>query len=279
MRDGFLTVEGALSPDEVQIYLDAIDRVVEVRGDFDGKKGYGPHHIVSLDPAFTELIDHPRHVGFGYDIYGEQTKLHGSNFLLRPRDSNVNIWHHDGPRALPYDVFSPVLPMQLKVAYWLTDLPHPEMGNFVYAPGSHRLQYLDTYDTHESVAGEVITTPTAGTMTFMHNALWHRVDENHSDIIRRNIFITYSPAWITNGDRHHSDAEWLKSLNREQQILMREYRTPYENAKPPGDHFPLFLDRDTKTDRDDGKYRDHVELHRRKRETWVEKAGRKERVS
>ena len=157
----------------------------------------------------------------------------------------------------------------------MTDVPRHEMGNFVYIPGSHRQQYLDTYDTHEPVEGEVITTPTAGTMTFMHNSLWHRVEENHSDIIRRNMFITYSPAWITNGDRHHSDPEWLDTLTRERRILMREYKTPYENAKPPGAHFPLYLDRETGADRDPEKYRDHVELHRRKRETWAEKASQR----
>jgi hypothetical protein len=85
---------------------------------------------------------------------------------------------------------------------------------------------------------------------------------------------TYSPAWITNGDRLHSDEAWLDTLTREQRILMREYKSPYENAKPPASNFPLYLDRDTESDRDDGVYRDHVELHRRKRETWVEKISR-----
>ena len=123
MRDGFLTIENALSPDEVQLYLDAIDRVVEERKEFDGAKSHSTKNLVTTDLTFTALIDHPRHVGYPYDIYGEQLKLHSSHFLLRPRGSNVNIWHPDGPRALPYGVFSAELPLQLKIAYWLTDLP------------------------------------------------------------------------------------------------------------------------------------------------------------
>ncbi|MCJ8329498.1 MAG: phytanoyl-CoA dioxygenase family protein [Lentisphaeria bacterium] len=271
MRDGFLTIENALDTDDVNMYLDAMERATEEKGDFDGVKSYSQSNIINGDPVFRDLIDHPRHVGFAYDIYGEQLKMHGSSFLLRTKGSNVNIWHFDGPRVLPYEVFSPDVPLQLKVAYWLSDVPEERMGNFVYLPGSHTKRYVDEYDTHEPIEGEVITTPKPGTMTLMHNALWHRVDENHTDVIRRNIFLSYSPAWITNADHFHSDKDWLETLSREQRIMMREYNSAYDNAKPPPDHFPLFLDRDTESDRDPGNYREHVQLNRRKRDTWVEK--------
>jgi hypothetical protein len=35
--------------------------------------------------VFTELIDHPRHIGFAYDMFGELLKLHISQFFVRPK--------------------------------------------------------------------------------------------------------------------------------------------------------------------------------------------------
>ena len=72
-------------------------------------------NIVERDPVFTDLIDHERHVGYAYDLFGELLKLHQSQFFLRPPGGKqYNQWHPDGARALPYGVFSPELPLQIK---------------------------------------------------------------------------------------------------------------------------------------------------------------------
>ena len=39
---------------------------------------------------------------------------------------------------MPYGTFSPDLPLQIKIGFWLTDLPQAKMGNLVVLPGSHR---------------------------------------------------------------------------------------------------------------------------------------------
>ncbi len=40
--------------------------------------------IDELTAAFAALIDHPRHVGYAYDLFGELLKLHQSQFFIRP---------------------------------------------------------------------------------------------------------------------------------------------------------------------------------------------------
>ena len=55
---------------------------------------------------------------------------------------------------------------------------------------------------------------------------------------------------ICEGDRYASSPEWLKTLNREQRIIMRSYSYGYARAKPPAEDFPLFLDRETGSDSD-----------------------------
>ncbi|MDP6018316.1 MAG: phytanoyl-CoA dioxygenase family protein [Candidatus Latescibacteria bacterium] len=270
-QDGIIFLEDALSPAEVTRYSDALDRIAAADDRFDPGETFGRENVVELDPALAELIDHPRHIGYAYDLFGELLKLHISQFFIRPPGMKKhNLWHPDGARALPYGVFSPRLPLQIKIGYWLTDLPEDNMGNLVVVPGSHREQYFDPYDTHESVDGELIVKVKAGTLTVMHSSIWHRVEPNTSATARKNIFYAYCPAWITAADRILSNPEWLQGLTREQRIIMRSYEYGYSHAKPPASEFPLFLDRNTGSDNDAGRYRDHVRLHRRKRRTKAE---------
>jgi len=270
-QQGYLQFDDVLDPDAIARYRDAIWACARRHAPWKPDQHFSRQNLVREDPVFHDLIDRASHIGFAYDLYGELTKLHLSNGMLRPQGGWYNLWHPDGPRAVPYQVFSPDLPLQLKIAYWLTDVPRPRMGNLVIVPGSHRQQYFDAYDTHESVPGELILTPKAGSMLVMNASVWHRVETNETEHVRANIFLTYSPAWIVSEDRHTDDPAWLATLSREQRILMRSYRHPYDNQKPPAGDVPLYLERDTLADRDPGKYRDPVELHRRKRLTWVER--------
>lgn len=270
--DGFIILENILSDDEIDTYLAAIERVTSKDDSYKAGEYYALENIVERDSVFANIIDNPRHVGFAYDIYGELLKLHQSQLFLRtPQEGHNNQWHPDGARALPYGVFSPRLPLQIKIGYWLTNLPEEQMGNLVVQPGSHRKQYMDAYDTHESVEGQYVLKVKRGSMSIMHSSIWHQVQANNSAVTRKNIFIAYCPSWLTAADRLSSDPEWLETLNREQRIIMRSYDHAYHCAKPPASEFPLFLDRETGQDHDEGVYREHVALGRRKRITTAEK--------
>ncbi|MEM7537301.1 MAG: phytanoyl-CoA dioxygenase family protein [Chloroflexota bacterium] len=272
IEDGFLIIEDALTQDEVDEYLDAVDRVSQVHPKYVPGEYLSVQNFVELDPILSSLIDHPRHVGYVYDVYGEQLKLQLSEMFLRtPSGGRNNKWHPDGARALPYGIFSPILPLQIKIGYWLTDLTSPKMGNFVCMPGSHRQQYFPGYDTHESLPNEKILQVRPGAMTIMHGGIWHRVEANESDITRKNLFLAYCPSWVIAADRLTSDPEWLATLTREQRIIMRSYTHGYDHAKPPREDFPLYLDRETGLDHDPDMYPDHVTLQRRKRKTTYEK--------
>ena len=272
-REGYLILENALSAEEVERYLEVIDRLTAGDPKYKPDAFYARENIVELDPVFAELIDHPCHVGFVYDFYGELLKLHISQFFIRPRGGNYNLWHPDGARAVPYGVFSPHLPLQIKIGYWLTDLPHARMGNLVMRPRSQNQQYFEGYDTPDSVPDELILCVPKGSMTLMNGNVWHRVENNESDVVRKNIFLAYCPSWVVAADRLQNDAEWLKTLNREQRIIMRSYSYAYDHTKPPARDFPLFLDRQTGLDHDSGLYGDHVKLHRRKRKLAHEKVS------
>ncbi len=245
-REGFLLIEDAIPPAEVRRLSSAIQRIAADHLRERPGVAFTPWSgIAHLDPVFAELIDHPRHVGFAYDLYGELLKLHNSQAFIRPPGKSETKWHNDGARAVPYAVYAPRLPLQLKVAYWLTDLPQPEMGNLVIFPGSHRSQGFAAYTRPAALQGELPVCVNAGTMMLIHGNLFHRVMDNASDQTRFNLFYTYCPSWVCEADRLACDPDWLGSLTREQRILMRSYRHPYDRTKPPADDFPLYLDRET----------------------------------
>jgi phytanoyl-CoA dioxygenase PhyH len=250
-RDGYLFIPNALCPEEVRLYTETIDRVAAEHPDYRPGKPLTPWNgVAHLHPVLTELIDHPRHVGFGYDLYGELLKLHNSQFFLRPPGKSGTKWHNDGARAVPYAVYAPVIPLQLKVAYWLTDLPRERMGNLVIAPGSHRSQHFPAYTKPVDVPGQVAVCVPAGTMMLINGNLFHTVQDNDSEVTRYNLFYTYCPSWVCEADRLSCDEEWLATLTREQRIIMRSYKNPYDRTKPPAEDFPLYLDRETGLDHD-----------------------------
>ena len=270
MENGMLVFENALSRDEVERYVDAIDRVCASDPKFVSGQDYRLSHAVAADPVLSELIDHPRHLGFAHDLYGELLKVQRSDVFVRGRKTDRSTWHPDSPRATPYAVFSPELPLRLCIGYWLTDLPHPGMANFIYMPGSHRTQEFEHYYTHESVPGEVPLCVPAGTITVMHCGTCHRVDVNETDVLRKNIFVSYCPSWLWEGDRRQSDPQWLDTLNREQRIIMCSFPTAHDRTNPESADVPLFLSRDTGTDSDaDANF--GVPLRVRKRKTMPEK--------
>ena len=83
-EEGIVVIEDALTNDEVRQYIEAIDRVATTLPEYRDNAYCNPENIVEFDPVFTGLIDHPRHIGFAYDLYGELLKLHQSQFVLRP---------------------------------------------------------------------------------------------------------------------------------------------------------------------------------------------------
>jgi hypothetical protein len=98
--------------------------------------------------------------------------------------------------------------------------------------------------------GELPVCVKAGTMMLIHCNLFHTVMDNDSEVTRSNLFYTYCPSWVCEADRLSCDEGWLNCLTREQRIIMRSYRNPYDRTKPPADDFPLYLDRDTGLDHD-----------------------------
>ena len=188
--------------------------------------------------VLRDLIGNDRHIGFPYDLYGDQLKLVQSDLFIRPPRGIVTQWHIDGPRAVPFRVFSPILPLKLRVGYWLTDVDSIEMGNYVYIPASHLPDYELEHGGTGVIPGQRIVCGPAGTISVAHTNLWHRIDPNTSNRTRVTLFLTYCPSWLAG--YYTYPREWLDQLDREQRIIMRPYDHGEELIRPPKEDLPLF---------------------------------------
>ncbi|WP_336047952.1 phytanoyl-CoA dioxygenase family protein [Streptomyces sp. CA2R101] len=261
-RDGILVIENALTATEVETLVAAVEK----------QRNPTSWNIVETDVRFTPLIDLPAHIGYVYDVYGEMLKLLRSEFFKRePQQPIRNRWHFDGPRVLPFEVFSPKVPLRIKVGYWLTPLTTENRGNLVYIPGSHHWAHLPQYHTHEPHPQERQLTIGPGAMTLMWSGIWHRVAENNGEDTRLNLFLEYGPSWIVSSDRVSSDPEWMSGLSRTRRILMRDYEHPNNLVKLPEGDVPLYLPRPGELDPEAELYTDNVPPALRKRSTWLER--------
>lgn len=237
-KDGLLHVPDVLSEEEVDRYLAMAQDCFSGR-QYDGQHTNKVENVIAAHPAFREFIDLPTHIGYAYDIYGDQVRLSQNDLFMRPPGSVVNHWHIDGPRAVPYRVFSAVLPLKLRVGYWLTDLPDDNMGNLVYLPGSHRADYSPEHAGIGEIAGQRSLLCRKGSMTIFSANLWHRIQPNKSDVTRINVFLSYTPSWVNGYYFHNVDA--MPDLTREQRIILRPYGDSQEDfSRPPATDQPLY---------------------------------------
>ena len=267
-RDGIVKLPTKLTDEEIGRLLDAAQESIDAGPTYDPKKTHRLVQIVEKHPAFTELIDHPRHIGYAYDVFGEQIKLMQSDMFYRPKGSYQNDWHCDGPRVVPFRTFAPDLPLKMRVGYWLTDQPRDGMGNFVYVPGSHRDPWAE-YPGKGSYPGEQVLTCERGSVFVFSGNIWHRVSTNDADLTRITLFITYCPSWVVGYE--FPSPGWVSTLNREQRIIVRPYGEDLEAfTRPPKEDLPLYLDRDTMDE--NGPYVSNIEeRHKRRRLTLPER--------
>lgn len=295
LENGVVLIQDAISSQDVSRYLDALQRIKERHSCLSEHDrslyGHSPEPytvlkdksdensfcnftgIVGLDRELEELIDHERHIGFVYDIFGELTKLHISEAFIRPDCRGSNPWHVDGPRMVPFTTYSNVMPLTVRIGYNLTDTLHESMGNLVVLPGSHRRQYFRQADSWERVDGERILLGKSGSMSIQFGSLWHRVDGNTSGVARSNISIGYCPSWVTAGDQveRNPRSDWVGGLTRERRIILRAYDHPYDFSKPPVEDIPLYLDRNEDPYPERFEYPQSVAYNRQKHPTLLER--------
>src|SRR5476649_1139560 len=161
--DGYLQLEGALSPPEVTFFSDLLDK-----------------------PAIFDLI---------LDLMGPYIQFSMSQAIIRAStDMFPGYIHTDGGEAQKsIRVSETSRPLAVKVMYLLTDVTEPDSGNFTIFPGSHLRPFPERAERipNPKTPGTVPLLGKAGDAYVFPHAIWHGPSPNHSGKARKTILYNY----------------------------------------------------------------------------------------
>lgn len=210
-RDGFLVLRDLIPQDMVTRLISAADRLstegMEKAG-LSERKHWQQRGCLPEDPAFLELISHPRVLPLAVGILGWDIHLMTSHLIVRPPtpDADANFkgegWHRDGGQS-SWEMTEPHPRILFKIAFFLSDQSEPGRGNTQVVPGSNRLTgplAKAPNAPHPYGAIEVCGKP--GDAFLFEQRTWHAVGPNYSDITRKTLFIGYGFRWVYPMDFH-----------------------------------------------------------------------------
>ena len=219
-EQGYLIVENALSPERVESLAGAVDRLYgEALSDGGTKPGqqWGSTDILRKDDALLDLVDCPTTLPKVWGILGWNIYLYHAHMHVKPpaseeADPNEGWmeWHQDSGRVNLEVKTYPAPRLSLKIAYFLTDVSEPGMGNFHIIPGSHVSKEIPEFsevgiDPRERKPDKIPeegmpVCVNAGTAMFFDRRLWHGRSANHSAFTRKALFFGYAYRWIRQKD-------------------------------------------------------------------------------
>jgi ectoine hydroxylase len=224
---GLLTVENALSPEQVAALTTASDRLYaqKIASGHESNKALFYPNFIPDDPLFADLVDYEKILPKVWGLLGWNIYLYHAHLIVTPpsgqaKDDKTFGWHQDSGRVNQEIECHPRPRLSLKVAYFLSDTSEPGRGNFWTVPGSH----LD--DTQERSAdgigqpeGAVPVLAKPGTAVFFDRRLWHSASPNWSDVTRKVLFYGYGYRWIRTKDDMTVQSLWEQSDPIRRQML------------------------------------------------------------
>lgn len=252
-EQGYLIVRQALDADTVGRLIDAGDRLIasdlqtnrqtNSNGQYDSFR-----NCVTLDAAFAGLIDHPYILPLVVQLLGANLHLMTSHLIYKKPDppgtppaKRLPGWHRDYLQAMRDMGHAAIPRLELKCAYYLTDLSRPSSGVTMVAPGSNRLKEpmaIPAGQPDPDHAVEPSLQP--GDCLIFENRTWHAGAVNLSDDIRKAIMIGYGYRWVMPMDFRRQDPAFIDTLTPLQRYLAGESLNEDDNFHPDGGVNPLW---------------------------------------
>lgn len=249
--DGFLRVPQALTADATAILRDTCLRLRDADGraprppsnddwrdQFDlpsdewqaacDEARWQADNVVTREPTFLDLIDHPRILPLIAELLGDNIFLMSSRAMIRERvpmsrgefERFPLDWHRDlGTSAV--ELAEPLPQLSVKIAYWLTALDAPGQGAMQVVPGSHRLNgapSINPHTGHPYGALEIHAEP--GDALLFDQRLWHAAAPNITESPRICLFYAYGFRWLRPDDYETAPDELLRDLSAERRQLL-----------------------------------------------------------
>lgn len=201
--NGFLTVENALSPDElsrVQAAAAGAEARWRADGSLPGARSEALDQVqspIEYDDQLLELLWHPRVFPIVRKLIGDDVMMIDNDYFITPPNTPRTHagWHHDvGMRG----VHHPLSVMMVKVFYLLSDVD-ANSGGTAMVPGSHRFPesfQFPRVDEPKQMPGMIQMTGKAGTAYLFNGRVYHCAVNNESDRPRRVLIYNYGHFWM-----------------------------------------------------------------------------------
>ncbi len=225
-QDGYLHLKGLLTSDEVRELTDVVDQMhakhleqpdAEPHHDFDQR------NVMEENDIFVGMMDHPATFSIVLELMGPYIGLGMSEVIVRPKNLNgKGRLHTDGGQAMrQIRVSDDSIPLQIKLQYFLTDVPAPNMGNFTLVPGSHRHLFPESgFEEGPNIPEAVQMCAESGDVAIFTHSLWHGYVPNHSEVPRKSLIYCYIQQFLRPYDFERPSQELLKRCTPRQRRLI-----------------------------------------------------------
>ncbi len=246
-REGSVVLEGALTPEEIERYTDAIDGVWAKHRGATPRAGEPALHMLAFlgeDLRFFNLLNHSPVIDPIVDLLGANIFMYHCHLDVHPQEPDDAkrpwMWHQDGG-IINRDLESDPRPrIAVKVAYFLTDVSEPGRGNFAVLPGSHLRNRIDRpSDDNNDIPGAKPVLAKPGDAVLFDRRVWHMRSRNESETTRKALFLAYTYRWVRPRDDMPIPPGILQGLTLVQRQLLGEGTSAIDFWMPDQAELPL----------------------------------------
>jgi ectoine hydroxylase-related dioxygenase (phytanoyl-CoA dioxygenase family) len=192
-------------------------------------------------------MTHPKILPLVIHLLGSNLQLMTSHLIYKypnppdtPDTHRAPGWHRDYMQAMMALGHYSIPRIELKCAYYFTDLSQPKSGNTMVVPGSNLLtERLEIPDGQADPAGAIEPLLQPGDCLLFENRTWHAGAVNLSDHIRKGIMIGYGYRWVMPMYFRRQSEDFIAKLSPLERFLAGEAYDDVAGFQPDGGANPL----------------------------------------
>ena len=250
-EEGYLVVRNVLDEASIATLLEASDRLIA--SDIQTSRQSNPtglydgfRNSIALDDAYIPLMAHPKILPLVIHLLGSNLQLMTSHLIYKypnppgtPEHHRAPGWHRDYLQAMMALGHYSIPRIELKCAYYFTDLSQPKSGNTMVVPGSNQATAPLAVPEDGDPDGAIEPLLNPGDCLLFENRTWHAGAVNLSDHIRKGIMVGFGYRWEMPMDFHRQDPAFVEKLSPLERFLVGEQYDDVVNFQPDGGANPL----------------------------------------
>lgn len=251
-EEGYLIVRNALDSETISQLIEASDRLIASDRTLNRQRREdglydGFRNCVSIDDAYIPLLTHSTILPLVIQLLGANLQLMTSHLIYKKPDLPGTLpthrspgWHRDYMQAM-VDMGHYAIPrIELKCAYYLTDLSEPNTGATMVVPGSNQLKEpIEIPEGQTDPVGALEPTLNPGDCLLFENRTWHAGGANLSSWTRKCVMIGYGYRWVMPMDFRRQKPDLVEKLTPLERYLVGEQYDDVEGFQPSGGANPL----------------------------------------